>query len=312
MIPLAKQKTEFLEYLEVEKNRSRLTIRNYDHYLGRFLDFATKHGVSSADKITLDLVRKFRLALNRSRDERGRELKLITQNYHTIALRSFLKYLARRDINTLAAEKLDLPKTTRRQVEFLDRTDLGRLLASPAASGEKNELITLRDQAILEMLFSTGLRVAELASLSRKQINPKKDEFTVKGKGEKLRIVFLSPRAKAALSRYLNARPDNSPALFVRHNQNLRLEDSQPISSRTIQRIVKKYALLCGISTNITPHTLRHTMATDLLSSGADLRSVQEILGHSSITTTQIYMHVTNKRLKEIHQKYHGTFRTNN
>jgi len=303
---LSDLKTDFLEYLEIEKNRSKLTIRNYDLYLSRFLHFAKKHGVSSSTKIDLDIVRSFRLWLNRQKDRQGHELKLATQNYHIIALRSFLKYLAKRDIKTLAPEKLELPKIPSRQVEFLESDDLEKLLQAPQQ--EKNELLRLRDQAILEVLFSTGLRVQELVNLKRTQINFKKDEFSVKGKGDKLRIVFLSLRAKEALKAYLNARQDNSPALFIRHNRAQAILDQTPLSARSVQRLLKKYAILAGISPKITPHTLRHTMATDLLTAGADLRSVQEILGHASITTTQIYTHITNKRLKEVHQKYHGKF----
>lgn len=306
---LTKLKTQFLEHLEIEKNRSKLTIRNYDLYLGRFLNFAKRHKVASPAEIDLDLVRSFRLWLNRQKDTKGHELKLATQNYHIIALRSFLKYLAKRDIKTLAAEKLELAKIPARQVEFLESDDLEKLLAAPAH--EKNDLIRLRDQAILEVLFSTGLRIAELVNLKRSGVNLKKDEFPVRGKGDKLRIVFLSERAKEALKKYLAARPDNSPALFVRHNRELDLDDTSSLTPRSIQRLIKKYAKQSGISPHITPHTLRHTMATDLLEAGADLRSVQEILGHASITTTQIYTHITNRRLKEIHKKYHGKFRKN-
>ncbi len=306
---LAKLKTQFLEHLEIEKNRSRLTIRNYDLYLSRFLDFAKKRSATKPSDLTLDLVRNFRLWLNRQRDQQGRELKLVTQNYHIIALRSFLKYLSKRDIKALSAEKLELGKTPSRQVEFLEADDLEKLLRAPEK--EKTEIMRLRDKAILELLFSTGLRVAELTALKRRQINLKKDEFAVRGKGDKLRIVFLSPAARGALQKYLSARTDNSEAMFVRHNHPLAIDDNSPLTSRSIERLVKKYALLAGVSNKITPHTLRHTMATDLLAAGADLRSVQEILGHASITTTQIYTHVTNRRLKEIHRKYHGRFRKN-
>ena len=307
---LLKLKTQFLEHLEIEKNRSRLTIRNYDLYISRFLDFAKKRGVGDPKDLDLDLVRNFRLYLNRYKDKRGHELKLITQNYYIIALRSFLKYLAKRDIKTLAAEKLELPKTPSRQVVFLEGEDLQKLLSAPAK--EETEILRLRDQAILEVLFSTGLRVAELSSLKRDQVNPKKEEFPVRGKGDKIRIVFMSERSREALRRYLDARTDNSPALFVRHNrEKADITDTSPLTPRTVQRLIKKYALLAGVSPHITPHTLRHTMATDLLAAGADLRSVQEILGHSSITTTQVYTHITNRRLKEIHKKFHGKFRKN-
>lgn len=308
MISLLKLKTEFLEHLEIEKNRSKLTLRNYDLYLSRFLEFAKKHGVTNPQNLSLDLVRSFRLWLNRQKDRHGHELKLVTQNYHIIALRSFLKYLAKRDIKTLAAEKLELAKTPARQVEFLESDDLEKLLSAPNRF-EENESICLRDLAILELLFSTGLRVAELANLKGSQVNLRKEEFTIRGKGDKLRIVFLSPSAREALKKYLEKRQDNSPALFVRHNREIGINDNAPLSTRSIQRLIKKYAMLSGISSKVTPHTLRHTMATDLLMAGADLRSVQEILGHASITTTQIYTHITNRRLKEIYKKYHGKFR---
>lgn len=304
---LSKLKTQFLDYLEIEKNRSKLTLRNYDLYLSRFLEFARHRGISDPAKLTLDLVRNFRLWLNRQKDHRGHELKLITQNYHIIALRSFLKYLAKRDIKTLSAEKLELAKSPARQVEFLESDDLEKLMTAPEF--EKNELLRLRGLAILELLFSTGLRVAELASLKHTQVNLKKEEFTVRGKGDKLRIVFLSPTARDALKKYLEKRTDNSEALFTRHNREIDITDAAPLTCRSIQRLIKKYAILAGISTHVTPHTLRHTMATDLLASGADLRSVQEILGHASVTTTQIYTHITNRRLREVYRKYHGKFR---
>ena len=324
---LQKLKTQFLEHMEIEKNRSRLTIRNYDLYLQSFLGFAKTEGTSTPEDIDQEVVRRYRLWLNRKKDRSGRELKLITQNYYIIALRSFLKYLARRDIKTLAAEKLELPKTPSRQVQFLEGEDIDRLLRGPET--EKNDLIRLRDRAILELLFSTGLRVAELSSLKKEQVNLAKDEFSIKGKGDKIRIVFLSDPANEALKNYLKKRTDNSPALFISHHRTpaspkprLTSEseraasrgekdilDQKPLSPRSVQRIVKKYARRAGLSPDITPHTLRHTLATDLLTAGADLRSVQEILGHSSITTTQIYTHVTNKRLKEVHRKYHGKSR---
>jgi len=300
---LNKLKTEFLEHMEIEKNRSLLTIRNYGHYLSSFLDFAKKEGAVAPEEIDLELVRRYRLYLNRKKDKNGRTLKLVTQNYYIIALRSFLKYLAKRDIKTLAAEKLELPKTPSRQVEFLESDDMEHLLRAPET--EANDLLRLRDRAILELLFSTGLRVAEAASLKKTQVNLLKDEFSVKGKGDKIRGVFLSDSAKESMRNYLKKRTDNSPALFIAHNKKKDITDTEPLTPRTIQRIVKKYARRAGLSPNITPHTLRHTLATDLLQAGADLRSVQEILGHSSIITTQIYTHVTNKRLKEVHKKYH-------
>ncbi|MCL5436030.1 MAG: tyrosine-type recombinase/integrase [Patescibacteria group bacterium] len=313
MPPLEKLKNQFLEYLEIERNRSELTIENYDHYLKRFLDFAKKSGISSAEKLDLDLVRSFRLHLNRTRDASGRPLKLITQNYHVIALRSFLKYLAKQNVKTLAAEKLELPKTPSRQVQFLESAEITLLLEAPAA--EKNDLVRLRDTAILETLFSTGLRVSELSGLLRTKVNPSHHEFSVRGKGDKVRVVFLSDSAREALKKYLQARSDKSPALFVAHRQKKSVEkqieemdegQTSALTPRSIQRIIKKYARQAGISKDITPHTLRHSFATDLLSNGADIRAVQEMLGHSSITTTQIYTHVTNRKLSEIHKKFHA------
>lgn len=308
MDALQKLKTQFLEHLEIEKNRSRLTLRNYDFYLNRFLEFAKSRSCGKPSDITLDLVRNYRLSLNRRRDRFGREMKLATQNYHIIALRSFLKYLSKIDVKSLPAEKLDLPKTPGRQIAFLEPDDLNKLLSAPAR--EKNELVALRDRAILETLFSTGLRIGELVNLKRADVNLKKDELPVRGKGDKIRVIFFSDRAREALKNYLMRRQDNSLALFIRHNNiAFKFNDQKPLSARSVERLVKKYALITGISGRITPHTLRHTMATDLLMAGADLRSVQEILGHSSITTTQIYTHVTNRRLKEIHRKFHGKFR---
>lgn len=281
-------KTEYLEYLEIERNRSQLTIRNYDHYLDRFLDWAM---VRNPEDITSELVRKFRLYLNRYKDAKNKNLKKVTQDYYVIALRGFLKYLARQDIKTLATEKVELGKTEEREVEFLEAKEIKRLLGVT-----KN----LRDKAILELLFSTGLRVSELANLNRENINLKSGEFSVRGKGGKIRLVFISDSAKNALINYVSKRKDLDPALFINFRKQQRL------TPRTIQRIVKKYAIKAGIVKEVTPHTLRHSFATDLLKNGADLRSVQIMLGHSSITTTQIYIHITDKHLKDIHQKFHG------
>ncbi|MBI4049236.1 MAG: tyrosine-type recombinase/integrase [Candidatus Doudnabacteria bacterium] len=302
---------QFLEYLEIERNRSKLTLRNYRHYLERFVDFAAKQGVNDPQDIDLELIRSYRLFLNRL-TEKSRPLKIVTQNYHLIALRSFLKYLARRDIKTLAAEKIELPKNPSRQVEFLDHEDLVRLINATAQ--ENHKLTAQRDRAILETLFSTGLRISELVGLRRDSINLKKREFTVRGKGDKLRLVFLSDSAISALEKYLDLREDNSKALFIRHDQKESVEQqinsmakSAPgLTARTVQRIIKKYAKLAGITKKISPHTLRHSFATDLLANGADLRAVQELLGHASISTTQIYTHVTNKRLRETYESFHN------
>lgn len=290
---------DFLEYLEIELGRSKKTIENYEHYLKRFLDFS---GAKKPNDITLPLVKKYRLHLNRFQNEKGEELKKITQNYHVIALRNFLKYLAKQDIKTLSAEKIEVGRNPEKEVEFLEAPEIDRILKN--ASG--GSLSGLRDRSILELLFSAGLRVSELASLNRDQINLNTQEFSVKGKGGKIRIVFISDTAKEFLKRYLDKRTDIDPALFIRTNKNgFDKEDDLRLTSRSIQRIVKKYAKKAGIIKDVHPHTLRHSFATDLLANGADIRSVQAMLGHSSITTTQIYTHVTNKQLKDIHKKFH-------
>ncbi len=292
----------YLEYLEIEKNRSKKTIENYDRYLKRFINWSK---IEKPDKINLEAIRKYRIFLNRFQNEKKETLKKNTQNYHLIALRSFLKYLAKRDIKTLAAEKIELGKTSVRQVEFLEPDELNRLLEV----SNKGNLIGLRDRAILELFFSTGLRVSELSKLNRKDINLKKDEFTVRGKGDKLRIVFVSEQAKSALKNYLSERTDLDKTLFIRIDRaqkNKNDQESFRLTPRSIQRIVKKYALAAGITKKVTPHTIRHSYATDLLAAGADIRSVQTMLGHSSITTTQIYTHITDKKLKETYKSYHG------
>ncbi len=294
--------TNYLEYLEIEKNRSKKTIENYDRYLKRFINWSK---IEKPDMINLETVRKYRIFLNRFQNKKKETLKKNTQNYHLIALRSFLKYLAKRDIKTLAAEKIELGKTSVRQVEFLEPDELSRLLEASS----KGDLIGLRDRAILELFFSTGLRVSELSELNRKNINLKKDEFTVRGKGDKLRIVFLSEQAKSALKNYLDKRIDLDKTLFIRIDRaqkNKNDQESFRLTPRSIQRIVKKYALAAGITKKVTPHTIRHSYATDLLAAGADIRSVQTMLGHSSITTTQIYTHITDKKLKETYKNYHG------
>lgn len=295
--------TDFLEYLEVERGRSERTIRNYDFYLRRFIKWA-KNPAPTA--IGDDLIRKFRLWLNRSVPGRlDATIKKNTQNYHLIALRSFLKYLSRRDIKSMAPEKIELAKAPSRVVAFLETEELERMLQIPLTAGE--DLIALRDKAILEMLFSTGLRVSELANLKIDQVNLKRDEFTVRGKGDKPRVVFLSESAKEWLKKYLNKRHDTSPYMFICHDRakNGR-EDSGPITPRSIERMVEHCARAAGVTKRITPHTLRHTFATDLLMNGADIRSVQSLLGHASITTTQVYTHITNRQLKEVHKKFHG------
>ncbi len=291
---------QFLEYLEIEKNRSAKTVRNYDFYLKRFSDWA---GNISPAAITQEKIRQYRLWLNRYKDETGRELKKNTQNYHLIALRAFLKYLAKRDIKTLSAEKIELGKMPERVVDFLEGSDLERILEAPTLN-DAPEIIKKRDKAILELLFSTGLRVSELANLKKEQVNLKKEEFTVRGKGDKPRVVFLSNQAKFWIKQYLDARQDVSPFLFVSHDR--AHESEGALTPRSVERLVKKYSKIAGITKKVTPHTMRHSYATDLLMNGADIRSVQAMLGHSSITTTQIYTHITNQQLRDVHKSFHG------
>lgn len=292
---------QFLEYLEVEKGRSLNTIQNYSFYLQRFFNWAK---ISEPSEITGDLVRNYRLWLNRKTDNLGNFLKKSTQNYHLIALRSFLKYLAKQDIKTLSSEKIELAKISERQIDFLEGDDLERLLAAPLKTAEA-KIIQLRDKAILEMLFSTGLRVSELANLKKDQINLDKEEFTIRGKGSKLRVVFLSNQTKYWLKQYLAARRDLSPFILIRHDKAKGKEEADNLTPRSIQRLIKKYAKAAGVTKKVTPHTMRHSFATDLLINGADIRSVQAMLGHSSITTTQIYTHVTNHQLKEVYKTFH-------
>ena len=316
---------EFLEHLEIEKNRSDKTIQNYDFYLSRFLNWFGEN--KKAENITGEKVREYRLWLNRLVDVHGEPLKKNTQNYHLIAIRSFLKYLAKRDIKTLSSEKIELMRMPDREVSFLEGSDLNRLLEAPLNSSKLKDgdekkagmtaLIKYRDKSILEMLFSTGLRVSELVNLKKDNVNLKKEEFSVTGKGRKTRVVFLSEQAKYWLKKYLEARKDMNPYLFVSHDKRTTKQKSgkeikdESLTPRSVQRLVQKYAREAGITKEVTPHTLRHSYATDLLQNGADIRSVQAMLGHSSITTTQIYTHVTDKELKNIYKKFHGKQRGN-
>lgn len=305
--PIQKLITEFLEYLEIEKQRSILTIRNYDHYLKHFVAITN---VTRPEEIFLDTVRKFRIYLNRALDKDGKKLKPITQSYYVIALRSFLKYLAKRDIKTLAAEKIELGKIPQREIGFLEPEEIKRLLESPLKLNNNNKktIARLRDKAILETLFSTGLRVSELVRLNRDKANIDKGEYVILGKGGKVRIVFLSKNCQQAIKEYLNQRIDTDLALFIHHKTNQFKESQEDLrlTSRAVQRIVKKYAAQAGIVKKLTPHTLRHSFATDLLAAGANIRSVQEMLGHSNLSTTQIYTHITNQQLKEVHSKFHS------
>ena len=298
---------DFLEYMEVEKGRSPLTIREYRHYLSRFLDWLKANSKATGpDDITSELIRRYRLYLAHLCNPYGTLLKRVTQTYHIIALRAFLRYLlVQRDIATLSPDKIELPKQSQRSVAFLNSEQVERLLKSPEISDEAG----LRDKAILETLFSTGLRVSELVRLNRDQINLDRKEFGVRGKGDKLRVVFLSDTAAQWLERYLQTRKDSFKPLFRRYSgrvDTIKDGEKMRLTARSVQEIVNKYAKRCGLPVEVTPHTLRHSFATDLLIGGADLRSVQEMLGHESIRTTQVYTHITNRHLKEVHQTYHS------
>lgn len=306
MFNLTAQVEEFLEYLEIERNLSPLTIRDYRHYLNHFVKWAHDHSkISKPEDLTVDLVRKYRVYLAHYNSPNGNlPLKKVTQNYYVIALRSFLRYLVKKDLNVVVPEKIELPKTESRSLKFLNRDQLERLLAQPNPAKEPG----LRDKAIMEMLFSTGLRVSELCKLNRDQINFTTREFGVIGKGGHARVVFLSDKAALWLEKYLNARRDNAKALFIRTRGASAANNLEKLrlTPRSIQRIIDKYTQKAQLPVKVTPHVLRHSFATDLLSNGADLRSVQELLGHKNVATTQIYTHVTNAQLKDVHKAFHS------
>lgn len=299
---LEQLKREFLEHLEIEKGSSLKTIENYDRYLNRFFDFGKlKHPREINDTI----VREFRLYLNRqstgNNRATGETLKKKTQNYYLIGLRAFLKYLAKHKIDSLPAERIELAKIPERSIDLITPEELSRLLSAPEGEDEKS----LRDRAILHLLFSTGLRVSELCSLSR-DVNFKAGEFSIRGKGNKVRVVFVSDEAKDAIDKYLKKRKDMDDALFVKVDKEKSQKEKEGLARRSIERIVKHYAIKAGISKKVTPHVIRHCFATDLLSNGADIRSVQMMLGHANIATTQVYTHITDKQLKDIHKRFHG------
>ena len=307
MQKVEKLKREFLEYCEIERGRSLKTIENYERYLNRYFK---EMGITEVDQISEDSIREFRVFLNRqpgvkTKGQNAGTLKRNTQNYHMIALRVFLKYITRRGIEVLPSDKIELAKTKGRELDLMTSDELNRLLDSPDTKSQNG----LRDKALLELLFSTGLRVSELASLNR-DIDLSRDEFSIRGKGEKVRVVFLSPEAKQNIKKYLDSRKDMENALFVNISKNSKnLKNSKKenrLTPRSIERIVKFYAIKAGISKKVTPHVIRHSFATDLLSNGADMRSVQMMLGHANITTTQIYTHHTDAGLREIHKKFHG------
>jgi len=299
---IEKLKREFLEYLEIEKGSSLKTIENYERYLTRFLEFSK---IKKAGEITDSLVREFRLFLNRqsagNNKATGQTLKKKTQNYYLIALRSFLKYLARHQIKSLPAECIELAKVSERSLDLISSQELNRLLDAPKG----NDLKSLRDRAILYLLFSTGLRVSELCSLTR-DIDFSLGEFSIRGKGSKVRVVFISSEAKKAVDEYLKERKDMDDSLFVKVGDEKTNKEKEALTRRSIERIVKHYAIKSGISKKVTPHIIRHCFATNLLQNGADIRSVQMMLGHSNISTTQIYTHITDKQLLEVHKKFHN------
>jgi site-specific recombinase XerD len=293
---------DFIEHLEVEGGRAAKTGENYRLYLERFVEFT---GDIEVDKITSETIRKYRLWLNRYKSDQGQELATITQAYHLIALRGFLGYLSKRDIPSLTPEKIELPKITRKQVTFLHHDEVKRLIEAIDLTSEGG----LRDRAIIELLFSSGLRVSELINLNRDHVNTKRREFMVRGKGQKDRPVFISQTAADWVDRYLEARHDSLPPLFLSYSRNVETDNSgdfRRLTARSVQRMVAKYARLAGITKHVSPHTMRHSFATDLLMNGADLRSVQSMLGHSNIATTQIYTHVTDQHLKEVYEKFHS------
>lgn len=298
-------KRQFLEYMEIERGRALRTIENYDHYLSVFLD---QTGISSPADITNEKVREFRLWLNRQSNgnnrQTGETMKKKTQNYYLIALRTFLKFLAKRGIPSLASDQIELAKIEQRHIDVITQEELYRLLDAPNKEDSPEKL--WRGKAILELLFSTGLRVSELCSLTR-DLDLQRDEFSIRGKGGKVRVVFLSSEAKHAVAEYLKTRKDLSDALFVKvQSENAQTDISKGLDRRSIERIVKRYATLAGITKKVTPHVLRHCFATDLLSNGADLRSVQALLGHANIMTTQVYTHVTDRHLHEVHKAFHN------
>jgi site-specific recombinase XerD len=307
MLEIKQDIKNYLEYLLVDRQRSNKTIENYQHYLDTFIQWGK---IKKAKDITENKVHKFRVYLAEEKEvlqttkttEKHSTLSKSTQNYYVIALRGFLKFLARSNIKSLSPDKVELGKAEQRMVDFLNIDEIGALLKVSTGSA----LQMLRDQAILKLLFSAGLRISELVSLDRDSINLDKQEFSIKGKGNKVRVVFVSDVARDALEKYLSKRTDTDMALFIRLVKNQNTSDDLRLSSRSIQRMIKKYALQAGIVKKVTPHVLRHSFATNLLENGADIRSVQALLGHASINTTQIYTHVTDANLKKIHQKFHG------
>src|SRR6185312_8087665 len=297
MEDLRELKSQFLEYLEIEKGRGVKTVENYDRYLTRFLEHSK---LTNPSAITERNVREFRLYLNREPGTSG-TMKLKTQNYYMISIRAFLKFLRKRGIESLNPERIELAKVGQRDLDLITSSELDRLMSGPKG----NDVTSLRDRAILELFFSTELRVSELCSLNR-DLDLSRDEFSIRGKGEKVRVVFLSPTAKKAIKEYLDKRGDIDEALFIQYGKGSKSAKELRLTPRSVERLVKKYATKAGITRKVTPHVIRHSFATDLLENGADLRSVQALLGHSNISTTQVYTHVTDKHLREVHKNFHG------
>jgi site-specific recombinase XerD len=300
---LPELKRQFLEYLEIERGRSVKTVENYDRYLEKFFAFAK---TDDPKKLTEEMVRTFRLYLNRQPGTKigGRidPMKRRTQNYYLIALRAFLKYIRKRGVASLSPEVIELAKVPERSLDLITPQELDRLMSAPDSATPQG----LRDRAILELLFSTGLRISELCGLSIDDVDLSRDEFSVRGKGDKIRVVFLSDSAKRAIAEYLKTRKDMDDALFVQYGKNMKNAKELRLSPRAVQRTLKACAAKAGITRKVSPHVIRHSFATDLLSNGADLRSVQALLGHANIGTTQIYTHVTDKHLRDVHKRFHG------
>jgi len=300
---LEEAKRQFLEHLEIERGRSVKTIENYDHYLSSFFGYAK---IKLPKEITESLVREFRLWLNRQPGtkvgNKMEPMKRRTQNYYLIALRAFLKFLRKRDIESLSPERIELAKVPERSLDLISPTELERLMKAPDCTTPTG----LRDRAILELLFSTGLRISELCNLSIDDVDLTRDEFSVRGKGDKIRVVFLSDNAKRSIQKYLAGRKDMDDALFIQYGKKTKNAKELRLSPRAVQRTLKACAIKAGITRKVTPHVIRHSFATDLLRNGADLRSVQALLGHAHIGTTQIYTHVTDKHLHDVHKKFHG------
>ncbi len=289
-------KRQFLEHIEIERGRAVKTIENYDRYLSRYF---AQMKIRKITDISEQNIREFRIWLNRQPGTANASMKRRTQNYYMIALRAFLKFLRKRDIECISPERIELAKLPERELDLISPAELERLMKAAEGTDERS----LRDKAILELFFSTGLRVSELCSLDS-DIDSTQDSFSVRGKGEKVRVVFLSDAAKRTLAAYLKERKDMSEALFVNIPGNAR--ERGRLTPRSVENIIKKYATKAGITKKVTPHVLRHSFATDLLNNGADIRSVQQLLGHASINTTQIYTHITDSHLREIHKKYHS------